>query len=281
MPEKLLRLGFTECTLVFCDWYLNNINKNHKNIQNLKSHFIKWLYTTSGYYDKTIISNYMDAQHIKSDPYTYSLYMKMVYDFIKDADYFVYGIHYDKNSSEFKQFGNSLNIKNNFYNESIVLNKLLNKKVLIISPFSNLIKQQFESGNCKKIYENFPNIEKINYYTNIYTFFNKGPHNNILETIDYLVNEIDIKINQNDYDIVLISSGAYSVLLAKQFYDKGKDVITLGGDLQKMFGILNKREKNEIEKNNIILKNKEYWITNIPDEYKPEGYMKIEDGCYW
>jgi hypothetical protein len=27
--------------------------------------------------------------------------------------------------------------------------------------------------------------------------------------------------------------------------------------------------------------NKEYWIMNIPDEYKPNNYMKIEGGCYW
>ena len=27
--------------------------------------------------------------------------------------------------------------------------------------------------------------------------------------------------------------------------------------------------------------NEEYYITTIPDEYKPNDYMKIEDGCYW
>jgi hypothetical protein len=27
--------------------------------------------------------------------------------------------------------------------------------------------------------------------------------------------------------------------------------------------------------------NKEYWVTTIPDEYKPPNYEKIEDGCYW
>ena len=29
------------------------------------------------------------------------------------------------------------------------------------------------------------------------------------------------------------------------------------------------------------INNPEYWILNIPDEYKPENYMKIENGCYW
>ena len=107
-----------------------------------------------------------------------------------------------------------------------------------------------------------------------YTFFNKGPHNNILETTDYIFNDILATIT-NDYDSVLISSGAYSCLIAKKFYDISKNVCTVGGDLQGMFGILNKRftHFNKIP-------NEEYWI-KVPEEYKPKDYQKIEDGCYW
>jgi hypothetical protein len=27
--------------------------------------------------------------------------------------------------------------------------------------------------------------------------------------------------------------------------------------------------------------NLKYWITNIPDEMKPNNYQSIENGCYW
>ena len=76
---------------------------------------------------------------------------------------------------------------------------------------------------------------------------------------------------------MLISCGAYSNLYADKFFNLGKNVCTIGGELHEFFGIINKRNRNII---NINTK-QEYWIQNIPDEYKPEGYMKIEDGCYW
>jgi predicted protein tyrosine phosphatase len=41
------------------------------------------------------------------------------------------------------------------------------------------------------------------------------------------------------------------------------------------------RTKNFNKEHNIEIKNKDYWILNIPDEYKPDNYMMIEDGCYW
>jgi hypothetical protein len=285
MPEKHLRLGFTECTLLFINWYLINNKVYNKDIHNWKQNLNKWLYTTSGYYDNTIHSNYMDATHvtteISSNPPTYNTYFNTLYEFIKNADNFSYGVHYPKNSNEFIEFISSLNIQNQKANTiDYFFNKIKNNKILIISPFAKLIQQQYESGNCIKIYNNFPNVDKISYYTNIYTFFNKGPHNNILETIDYIFNDISSIVNSIDYNIVVISAGAYSNLLAKKFYDINKDVITLGGNLQDYFGILNRRSKDKL-KNNVEIQNNKYWITDIPDEYKPDDYMKIENGCYW
>ena len=48
-----------------------------------------------------------------------------------------------------------------------------------------------------------------------------------------------------------------------------------------MFGILNRRSKFYLNIDNKELENKEYWIMEIPDEYKPLNYEKIEEGCYW
>jgi len=284
MSKKILRLGFTEMSLLFVFWYQNSCNiKNedtNKKIIDLKKLMIKWFYTTSGYYDKTIISNYMDAKHDENnDPYVYNEYFKKLFDFIKNADSFTFGIHYDKNLKEFKDFMLELNVKQSHSSE-IFFSTIKNKKILIISPFAELFKIQYESGNCHKIHNNFPTIDKIYYYTNIYTFFNKGPHNNILETINFIYNDINNTI-LNDYDLVIISAGAYSNILAIKFYEKNKDVYTLGAELQNFFGILNGRTKEWFQKNNIKIKHEEFWITSIPDKYKPKDYMKIENGCYW
>ena len=98
-----------------------------------------------------------------------------------------------------------------------------------------------------------------------------------------------------------------------------KHVCTVGGELQVFFGIANKRIKNinnnnfnwedyvnnyeDLKKANINtyesalehwnnhgkkegrtykkFDNSQYWILNIPNEYKPKNYMRIENGCYW
>ena len=279
--KKIIRLGFTETTLLFIHWYENISNDKNKSthykIINLKKNMINWLYTTSGYYDKTIIYNYMNVKHENDiDPETYNKYFEILLNFVKEADLFVCGIHYDKNNDEYKQFIKYLNVKSS-YTYDIFYSIVKNRKILIISPFAELFKKQFDSGNCKLIDNDFPDIKKIYYYTNIYTFFNNGPHNNILETVNYLFADILSKINDN-YDLVLISAGAYSNLLANKFYDYGKDVYTMGAELQKFFGVLNNREKSKMNLNVI---NKNLWIVDIPNEYKPIDYEKIENGCYW
>ena len=280
MHEKLLRLGFTEMTLLLIYWLEKY---NEKKDIDTKKLMIKWLYTTSGYYDNTISSYYMDACHPnEKDPIVYEKYFESLLNFIKNADNFTFGVHRKPDDKELNDFINFLQLKNQQpLDTNFFYNKIQNRKILIISPFAKLMKQQYESRNCYKIYSNFPEIEKVSYYTNVYTFFNKGPHNNILETIDYLFNNVNNTINSNDYDMVIISAGAYSNLLAEKFYDVGKDVLTIGGDIQAMFGILNGRNLQwNLEKGN-KLENEEYWITTIPDEYKPKDYMKIENGCYW
>ena len=250
-----------------------------------KSYKIKWLYTTSGYYDNTIKGSNMNVVHRNVDPPVYLTYLETLLNFIKDSDNFTYLSHFPADSADVQHMLGFLNIKNSYWLTSDKIYEFIaNKKVLIISPFAPLFKQQVDSGNCKKIDGNFPQMEKTIYYKNPYTFFNKGPNANILETANQIVNDINSQNSSDDYDSVLISAGAYSCIIAKAFYDQGKNVCTVGGELQKLFGILNTREKQTMARSKINihnLPNKECWIMNIPDEYKPANYKMIEDGCYW
>jgi hypothetical protein len=281
MPEKILRLGMTEFSLLFMYWL--NKYKQIKTTELIKSKItlIKWLYSTSGYYDNTINCTYMDAIHTENDTETYIKYMETLLEFIKNSNIYTFCFHNFTLLDEMKEFKLLINPKTNIHlNQSIVFNFIKNKKVLIISPFAPLIQEQIISGNCKKIFDNTPSVDDIYTYTFPYTFFNKGPHNNILETVDCIYDEI-INSVHNEYESVLISCGAYSCLIAKKMYDNGKNVCTIGGDLQSMVGILNGRTRAYYIKQNKEIPNKEYWITNIPDNYKPHDYMKIENGCYW
>ncbi len=64
-PIKILRIGFTETTLLFIYW-CKIIYK--KIFTDMKNTFIKWLYTTSGYYDKSMNPHYFNVIHDNKDP---------------------------------------------------------------------------------------------------------------------------------------------------------------------------------------------------------------------
>lgn len=274
MPVKLLRLGYTESTLLFIYWLHMYTNLNSPEIIELKNIKIKWLYTTSGYYDITQSGHYFNVIHNETDPVIYTKYMAIIYNFIKDADICKLFMEITDIDEIIETFMKLINSKQNKdISQEMVFNFIANKRILIISPFAELIKTQYDTGNCKIIYPNTPTITTINIYTFPYTFFNGGPHNNILETSDYVFNDI-IKTIKDEYDSVLISCGAYSCLIAKQFYDIGKNVCTIGGELQTFFGIKNGRTL-------FPNTNQEYWIIDIPEKYKPIDYNKIENGCYW
>lgn len=283
MPDKLLRLGYTECSLLFIYWLNNYKNIYNDELKESKKNLIKWFYTTSGYYDKTIESHYMDARHSKKkvEPKVYNIYMETLLNFIKNADNFNFLLHnYTENEQYIEEFKNYINpIERNFTTQEMIFDFIKDKNILIISPFSPLIKQQIESGNVRVIYHTFPDVKKVIAYKNEYTFFNKGPHNNILETTKQIVDDIK-KLNE-EYDSVLISCGAYGSLVAKELYEMDKNVCLVGGDIQTNFGILNGRTREYFRENNIQIQHEDCWITNIPDEYKPNDYMKIENGCYW
>jgi hypothetical protein len=138
-----------------------------------------------------------------------------------------------------------------------------------------LIKKQNDSGNVKKIYNNYPDVANMICYTSPYTFFNNGPGMNITDNYyDICVNISNIK---EEYDCAVISCGAYSCLIANFIYTTyNKPVFVIGGDLNTIFGLKNKRF---IELNPTIIYN-EYWM-DVPEHLKPEGYKNIENGCYW
>jgi hypothetical protein len=322
--KKYVRLGYTETTLLFVFW-MNNYKKIHDEILlNLRNKYTRWLYTTSGYYDKTQHGNYMNVIHKSiNDPDVYNQYMSTLLNFLTNADILDIMSHvsqdnkYYNNYLEFEKYLNC--ISNKHMSREIVYDFIKNSRLLIISPFAPIMKQQIDSGNCKRIYNDFPNVNNVFDYRYPYSFFNEGSDNNILETTENEYKKIIGLYNINDYDNVIISCGAYSNLLAKRFYEIDKNVCTVGGELQHFFGIANKRLKNvgnnnfdwqtylenyeDLRKSGINtpelalqhwnnfgkkegrtckkFDNGQYWILQIPNEYKPKNYMRIEKGCYW
>jgi hypothetical protein len=289
---KITRLGYTETSLLFIQYIKNNKNYDFTNDDTeFINTLINWLYTTSGYYDKSIEGTYFNFYgDICINSIVYNNYMNDLLLNLNNSDILQLNFqNFSENINNFKndflsQFNSKkiiYDVDDNYmfdYMKDKLFNIIKNKNILVINSFSKLIKKQIDTNinNLKKIYQNFPDIKKVYEYTTSYTFFNNGPDNSILDTINNMCNEIQ---NLNyDFEIAIISCGAYSSFIGNYINNNlKKDIFITGGYITRFFGIINKREMNKF--NNF--ENKEYWVTTIPDEYKPPNYEKIEDGCYW
>lgn len=281
---KYLRLGYSETTLLFIRWLeLNKHNelKNKKQLHYLhngKRHYINWLYTTSGFYDKTVRGHYFNFSVDEADSFTYKRYLDLLMNIVKDSDVLDIRFHLlspeiDKYQSQFVEFLRPRIARP--IDQDLVYAAIANKRVLVVSSFAKLIKLQIISGNCKRIYPQFPEIISVIDYTTPYTFFNKGPDYNILETATRINSEIARIADQ--YDVAVVSFGAYTCLIADAISKHKKDVVCPGGAITTLFGIYSQRLGQEDRQ----LPNSRYWITQIPDNFKPKNYHLIEGGCYW
>lgn len=284
---KIVRLGMTEggiLLLTFVQRYCNPDYNTNNVINQYIMNLVNWLYTTSGYYDKQVLGNKFNFNYTALNA-NYHKFLSHLEDSINGCEetqfYFHNGFIMNLFLQYKQQFINKYNIKNLvLLNETKFIDRipsifdyLQNKKVLVISAFDGLIQGQYESGNVYKIYDNFPIIKGLEVIKFPYCFLNNGPHNNYFETLDAVFEEV----KKIDFDIALLGCGSYGHMLCHKI-DKvlHKEAIYIGGCITNLFGILSTRER--IHSN---LKINKYWITQIPDDYKPKNYKEIEDGCYW
>lgn len=279
--SKYIRLGYGETSLLFINWIENNkwdkiSDFDKRQLIKSKTTLINWLYTTSGYYDSSISGTYFDFDAKKAENESYKRYMKLLYEASSNAYVLQLCFHnFEETIKAYKdEFYKSFNAKKH---EPIGIRHVCelvdNKRVLVISSFANLVKQQIVSGNHKKIHNIYPPILDVITYTTPYTFFNSGPDGHMLNTLEKI--KQDIKQLRDQFDVAIISFGSYTALLADYIYQElDKSVLCIGRMLQVVFGIKTSRTITE------SMKNPEYWIP-VPDEYKPPNYQKIENGCYW
>ena len=152
---------------------------------------------------------------------------------------------------------------------------LKNKRILVISSFSESISEKIETR--EKIYgiDLFPGCEIICL---------KPPQtqaNNLSNEFDLELEKFIKKIKniEDKFDIALVSCGGYGNLVCSEIYKMNKSAIYIGGVLQMYFGIYGsrwERERPEIMK---LYKN-EYWSRPKETE-KPSGYQNVESSCYW
>ena len=148
---------------------------------------------------------------------------------------------------------------------------LQGKKVLVISPFAELIEEQYHR-NRTRIWENpniLPEYTKLETIKAVNSVGGQCNFSSWFEALDYMKKQIDEK----DFDIAILGCGAYGFPLAAYIKSIGKKAVHVGGATQLIFGIKGKRWEGAAFIN-------EYWVSPRLED-RPKGFEKIEGGCYW
>lgn len=149
---------------------------------------------------------------------------------------------------------------------------LKGKKVLVIHPFAETIKSQYEK---RKFLFNNPDVlpefdlKTIKAVQSIAEEKENLPFKTWFEALEFMKEQV----RMTDFDVALIGCGAYGMFLAHYCKELGKKAVHMGGATQLLFGIKGQRWDN-LEIYN------EHWVRPSENE-KPKGAEKVEGGCYW
>ena len=146
------------------------------------------------------------------------------------------------------------------------------KKILVISGFSKSFKSQHE-----RIDSVFPST----FYPKFQASFINAPISlggiNDGRTWSDHLERMKNDMESIDFDVALISAGAYALPLAYHAKKLGKVGITCGGELQLFFGVIGKRWEHM---GKVTKYQNEFWVRPSESE-RPANWREIENGCYW
>lgn len=153
---------------------------------------------------------------------------------------------------------------------------LRGRKVLVVSPFADSIQAQY--SRRERI---FPGTDMLPEFSLVCmkpvvslagNFVHCG-HPDWFSALESMRQEMDTF----DYDVALVSAGAYGLPLAAHAKRRGKKAVHMGGVLQMLFGIRGGRYDR-----------RDYWSKFVNDAWvrpqaseRPQAYKTVEGGSYW
>ena len=261
-PFMAARLGNTEAIIAngFSNYYT--------------SLWLKYLYTTSGFYSKKIYSNCIENIFVKKDV---DLYVEKTIEAVKNCDIcmccFINEVPLINKYSNRNSFNVDWYDLYSDFDDNSWIYSLKRKKILIISSFNKTILYQY--NNREKIFKNFslPKMD-LKFYDFPTTYLgNYNDKTNFFDNYNKILEEIKLF----DFDVALISAGAYGYLLAYDIKKIGKQAIELCSGMYPIFGIKNKTQSIIRRVSSMYNEN---WIFPLDDNI-PDNYMKLEKGSYW
>lgn len=164
---------------------------------------------------------------------------------------------------------------------------LKNKKILVIHPFEETIKHQYEKRELLFRDKNIlPEFELITIRAIQSAAGIDVKYKTWFEALKYMEDQI----NKIDFDICLLGCGAYGLPLAAHVKRIGKKAVHIGGGLQLLFGIKGKRWDDPSYGNNYnlpaLMKEpycnlyNSFWQKALLGD-TPREANKVDGACYW
>jgi hypothetical protein len=152
---------------------------------------------------------------------------------------------------------------------------LQDKVVLVIHPFEESIKSQYEKRD--KLFRDSRTLPEFQLKTlkAVQSIAGNAPDgfSSWFSALDWMCE----KIQNIEFDIAIIGAGAYGLPLASFVKRIGKKSVHLGGPTQILFGIRGSRWDERPFFQQLYNEN---WIKPLPVEI-PSNFQKVESGCYW
>lgn len=152
---------------------------------------------------------------------------------------------------------------------------LAHKKVLVVHPFAETIKSQYQRRG--KLFDDglLPvfDLEVIPAVQSI------AGQKTQFEDWFAALDSMKEQIAKRDFDVCIMGCGAYGFPLASFVKNMGKQSIHIGGATQLLFGIKGKRWEQYIVYPYANLFN-EHWVRPNSNE-TPQKSKSVEGGCYW
>lgn len=160
-----------------------------------------------------------------------------------------------------------------YYLEHSWLEALAGKRVLVVHPFVETIKRQYQIKD--KIFPNglLPDFDLVTVPSVWYNAEGNPDFATWFDALEYLEAQVD----KETYDIALLGCGPFGVPLTAHIKETGRQAIYIGGALQILFGIRGSRWDGIPEVASLY---NEYWV-RPGDDNKPRSTKDLDDNCYW
>ncbi len=161
------------------------------------------------------------------------------------------------------------------------LHSFKQKRILLISPIAEIIAKRAERSIFEGVWSK---IQKKWFFPSEVIpleipFAMSQATRDIFPTVLDLCDSIEKSIQNEIFDVALIGASGLGILLAAHVKRLGKIALSIGSDLQVLFGVRGKRWRDRQSWHDRYFN--DFWIDTPPEYFIPEKDVMVEGGAYW